>query len=71
MDILGLCQKKGKILSSNPIWFTTNFTTNSPQQLAPSCPILPICQQNHIFYKSPKSFAKQGHSGANQGETKQ
>lgn len=60
MDILGLCQKKGKILSSNPIWFTTNFTTNSPQQLAPSCPVLPRCQLKHTFYKFSETLAKQG-----------
>lgn len=40
--------------------FTTNFTTNSPQQLAPSCRILPRCQLNHTFHKLPKFLVKQG-----------
>ena len=53
------------ILSSKPFPFTTNFTTNSPQQLAPSCRILPRCQLNHTFHKSPKSLAKQGIPGQN------
>lgn len=48
-----------KILSSKPFRFTTNFTTNSPQQLAPSCLILP----KHTFHKSPKFLAKQGITG--------
>lgn len=48
------------ILSSKPFPFTTNFTTNSPQQLAPSCRILPRCQLNHTFHKLPKFLVKQG-----------
>lgn len=59
-----------KSLSSRNFDFTTNFTTNSPSQLAPSCSILPRVQQKCTIYKSPKTLAKQGHSGANQGETK-
>lgn len=43
--------------------FTTNFTTNSPQQLAPYCPILQRCQPKHKFHKSPKFLAKQGIPG--------
>lgn len=53
------------ILSSKPFPFTTNFTTNSPQQLAPSCRILPRCQLNHTFHKLPKFLVKQGISGQN------
>lgn len=45
--------------------FTTNFTTNSPQQLAPSCPILPRVQQKCTFYKSLETLAKQGIPGQN------
>ena len=45
--------------------FTTNFTTNSPQQLAPSCPILPRVQQKYTFYKSLETLAKQGIPGQN------
>ena len=51
---------KRKYLSSKNSQFTTNFTTKSPAQLAPSCSILPRCQLNHIFYKFPKFLAKQG-----------
>ena len=54
-----------KSLSSRKFDFTTNFTTNSPQQLAQSCPILPRCQSKHTFYKSPKFLAKQGIPGQN------
>ena len=39
--------------------------SNSPQQLAPSCTILPRCHLNHTFYKFPKSLAKQGIPGQN------
>ena len=51
------------ILSSKYFPFTTIFTTNSPQQLASSCSILPRCHLNHTFHKSPKSLANKGIPG--------
>lgn len=54
-----------KSLSSRNFDFTTNFTTNSPQQLAPSCPILPRCQLKHTFYKFSESLANKGIPGQN------
>lgn len=53
------------MISSKLSMFTTNFTTNSPQQLAPSCPILPRVQQKYTFYKSLETLAKQGLPGKN------
>ena len=52
-----------KSLSSRKFDFTTNFTTNSPQQLAPSCPILPRCQLKYTFYKSREPLQNRAFRG--------
>ena len=47
--------------------FTTNFTTNSPQQLAPPCPKKPAKTR---ILQIPEIPCKIGHFGTIQGEIK-
>lgn len=60
-----------KTLSNKNNRFTTIFITNSQNQFAPSCRILPRGQTKNAFHKTPGNLCKTGHFQSNQGETKQ